>query len=812
MTRRKNPIAQVKTNSFMSYIQKSTAVLVLFCIFTIFITEGRASVRAADPVPRLRAEQLASLQVIIEKEIRNGNIPGAVVIVGTPEGVVYRRAFGNRSLEPQRLPMTEDTIFDIASLTKAVATTTAIMQLVEKGKIRIDAPVARYWPAFKANGKKEITIRHLLTHHSGLKPDLKLKPKWSGYKTAIKMIIREKPIVKPGSCFIYGDTNFAVLGEIVRRVSGQSLEAYCTKNIFKPLGMKETFFKPSKKWRDRIAPTSYHARKMLQGDVHDPVCYRMGGVAGHAGLFSTADDLALFARMLLNGGSLNNVRILKPETVEAMTIPQAPPEPKAVRGFGWDLEPPFAANRDSLPSAGSYAHLGYTGTALWIDPVTRTYIILLTNRVHPDGKGDIKTLRAQVRQAVGDALGPLTIEQILARRPSLAAFYAKVKQPPVQVGMRGSTVMTGIDVLDEANFSILSGLRVGLITNHTGLDATGRRTLDLLYRAPGVKLKALFSPEHGLGGDVDEKVASTRESRTGLPVYSLYGASLRPDDKMLKDLDALVFDIQDAGVRFYTYISTMGYAMEAAAKKGIKFFVLDRPNPINAALVQGPVMDRDLKSFTGYFPLPIRHGMTVGELAEMFNSEYNIGAQLQVIKMRGYKRTAWFDETGLAWVNPSPNLRSLTQAILYPGVALVEGSNVSVGRGTDAPFELLGAPWIDGEQLAAYLNSRAIQGVRFTPAEFTPVSHIYKQKKCRGVRIALDNRQFLDTAALGIEIVSALYHLYPRDFQVDKTLGLIGSRSVVQAIKDGLDPQSIVLMWQNPLAEFLTVRSKYLLY
>jgi uncharacterized protein YbbC (DUF1343 family) len=281
---------------------------------------------------------------------------------------------------------------------------------------------------------------------------------------------------------------------------------------------------------------------------------------------------------------------------------------------------------------------------------------------------------------------------------------------------------------------------------------------------------------------------------------------------MLKGLDALVFDIQDAGVRFYTYITTMGFAMEAAAKKGIPFYVLDRPNPITASSVQGPGLERDLRSFTGYFPLPVRHGMTVGELAGMFNAEKRIGVKLRVIKMRGYKRTDWYDETGLPWVKPSPNLRTLTGAVLYPGVAMVEGSNVSVGRGTDTPFELLGAPWIDGRELAFYLNDRKIEGVRFMPADFTPASRPFKDEVCHGVQIVLVDRQALDSPALGVEIASALHRLYPKSFQLDKTLGLIGSREVLQLIKAGQDPKGIAQQWQRPLEEFCKVRAKYLLY
>jgi uncharacterized protein YbbC (DUF1343 family) len=373
-------------------------------------------------------------------------------------------------------------------------------------------------------------------------------------------------------------------------------------------------------------------------------------------------------------------------------------------------------------------------------------------------------------------------------------------------------VKTGIEVLADGKFALLAGKRVGLITNHTGRDSDGRRTVDLLRNAPKVKLKAIFSPEHGLSGKADSKVPSTRDPATQVPVYSLYGDTLRPTPEMLKGLDALVFDVQDAGVRFYTYITTMGYAMEAAARMGVPFYVLDRPNPITGSLVQGPVLDPDLKSFTGYFPLPLRHGMTVGELARMFNGENRMGVKLKVVPMSGYRRSAWFDETGLPWVNPSPNLRSLTQAILYPGVALVEGSNVSVGRGTDMPFEVLGAPWIKAQELTGHLQQRSIPGVEFQPAAFTPDGSRFKGKVCYGVRISLTDRQALDSAVLGVEITCALRRLHPENFEIDKTLSLIGSRSVFQAIKENSDPAAIPQAWQPSLAQFLLLRSKYLLY
>jgi len=752
----------------------------------------------------LSKDQITPIEESITKAIRMGQAPGAVLLIGNREKVLYGRAFGHRAIKPKKLPMTMDTIFDVASLTKVIATTTAVMQLIESEKLNLEDPISKYWPEFKTNGKEQITVHHLLTHYSGLRSGLNQKPDWSGYEEGLKRIVGEKPVSPPGTLFIYSDINFQILGEVIQRISGKALDRYCDEHLFRPLGMKDAFFKPPSDLYHRIAPTQWDpmTRQMRRGTVHDGIAYRMGGVAGHAGLFSTAEDLSIFARMILNGGSIQTVRILETSTVEKMTLPQSPPDRIPLRGLGWNIDGPFASNRDELFPAGSCKHMGFTGTGIWIDPISETYVILLTSRLHPYGSGDAEPLRSQIISLVGEAVGPVSPEQVLAKRPSLKNVYGVESQGKVR---------TGLEVLVAGRFAPLEGYRVGLITNHSGVDSGGRRSVDLLHRAPGVKLMKIFSPEHGLTGREEGKVHHTKDSSTGLPVYSLYGNLLQPSKRMLDGLDALVFDIQDSGVRFYTYITTLGYAMEAAAKKGIAFYVLDRPNPITGSRVQGPMMDKDMTSFTGYFPLPIRHGMTVGELAQMFNVENKIGAKLQVIKMVGYKRTSWYDETGLPWTTLSPNLRTLTQVILYPGVAMVEGANVSVGRGTATPFELLGAPWIDAKELTQYLNNRQIPCVGFKPAYFVPNSNRFKDQRCQGVQIILTDRQALDSPSLGIEIASALYRLYPKDFEIEKMLPLIGNRGLLEAIKES-DPQVIVLKWQGPLEAFYKLRAKYLLY
>lgn len=772
-----------------------------FTLISFILIEARVTDVSTNPPRKISEKELTPISKFVEQAIHARQIPGAVILIANQGKVIYRRAFGHRALEPEKLPMTIDTLFDIASLTKVVATTTALLQLVEKGKVTLDDPVAKYWPAFKQNGKAEVTLQHLLTHYSGLSSGLDLKPRWSGYETALEKIEEEELISAPGTHFLYSDINFEILGEIVQRVSGQSLDEYCNEHIFKPLEMKDTCFKPSLALFDRIAPTL----KNGIGEVQDPTASRMGGIAGHAGLFSTADDLSIFAQMLLDGGKGKNGQILSKIMVEKMTLPQSPPDKIPLRGLGWDIGPPFASNRHALRTVGSYGHKGFTGTMIWIDPISRTYVIILSSRLHPNGKGNVEALRNEVISLISDAMGPVPVEQAIAMRPPLAGCNQDEKG-------RTGNLKAGIDTLADKKFAALSGLRVGLITNHSGLDSAGRRTIDLLSRAPKVRLVSLFSPEHGLSGEEEGKISSTADPSTGLPVYSLYGDANRPKEKMLRNLDALVFDIQDVGARFFTYITTMAYAMEAAAKKGIAFYVLDRPNPITCLTVQGPIMDQEFRSFIGYYPLPVRHGMTVGELAGMFNAENRIGAKLQVVKMEGYRRSDWYDETGLPWVSPSPNLRTVTAAILYPGVGMVEGANVSVGRGTDSPFELLGAPWIRAKELTTYLNNRQIQGTRFMPAAFIPKTSSFKNRLCEGVQIVLVDRQALDSPALGVEIASALYRLYPGDFQLYRTRGLIGSREVLGAIQGGQDPNIIVQNWQGSLEQFCKLRSKYLLY
>jgi uncharacterized protein YbbC (DUF1343 family)/CubicO group peptidase (beta-lactamase class C family) len=764
-----------------------------------------------------RGANFSNIDEIMNTAVARGDIPGGVVLIGHNGKVVYRKAFGSRSLQPDKEAMTEDTIFDLASLTKCIATTTSVMKLVQEGKIRINEPVSNYLPEFARNGKRDITVRELLTHYSGLPEDLDLKTVWKGRDTAYQMAMDEKPIFTPGSRFLYSDINFETLGFLVEKVSGMGLDEYSAKYVFEPLGMKDTRFVPPAAWIPRIAPTQYDENnRMLRGTVHDPTARRMGGVAGHAGLFSTADDLSIFAEDMLSG-----FHVLTPLSVEKMSTPEQPPTGASLRGLGWDIDSPYSTNRGEFLPIGSFGHTGFTGTSIWIDSVTDTYVIILTNAVHPDGhKTAIVSLRTRLASAAVQGLG-LSVSDDQKLRLARITGYNEAIPSGHLFSARNGSVRTGIDMLEAHGFAELregSGTttKVALVTNQTGVDSHGSRTIDVLGKASGIEVVGIFSPEHGVNGSVDTtQIADSKDLATGIPVYSVYGdssAKRHPSLEILKSADVIVYDIQDIGVRYYTYETTLGYFLEAATKTDKKIFVLDRPNPINGVFVQGPISDKGRENFINYGQIPIRHGMTIGELARFYNSERGINSRLTVVPMEGWERGDWLDSTGILWVNPSPNMRDLTEAALYSGLGILEWTNVSVGRGTDAPFELLGAPWIQPLELAAYLNARAITGVRFVPTEFTPSDSVYAKQKCGGVNIIVTDRNTLDAPELGIEIASALHSLYPQQFELKSLDGLMLNKATMDAISAGQDPRRVWMDWVEAIEQFKSIRAKYLLY
>jgi len=821
-------------------------------------------------------------------------------------------------------------------MTKVMATSVAVMQLYEAGKLDLDAPVAKYLPEFAANGKQNVTIRELLTHYSGLPPDVDLKDAWGlaapDKAEGIRRAMQSPLTTAPGTHFEYSDINFITLGAIVEKITGQDLDVYAREHIFSPLGMKDTTYhslgrvcphgflrlgsaalidmnhaeldlKTTKiedycargTWNTesffRIAPTQHDDQgtaatnpdfdHLLRGTVHDPTTRRMGGVAGQAGVFSTAADTALFAQALLDrlAGRPSSFP-LKRETLQLMTTPQQPKTAQsgatiftpdgqlttgvAQRGLGWDINSAFSRPRGTVfPTAGaavpaSFGHTGFTGTSLWLDPASDTYVILLANAIHPRGNPPISTLRGEVATAAAKALGigstPLSLRSAAEESASLTAPNPRT--------------LTGIDVLEATNFAALKEaaksngghLHIGLLTNQTGLDAHGRRTIDVLRGiGGGVELTRLFSPEHGLFGAKDStNIGQEVDPATGLKVTSLYGvtdADRRPRPADLRELDAVVIDLQDAGVRFYTYETVLGYFLEAAKREAIehhplKIVVLDRPPLVDGEAVQGPVSDA-ATSYINYMPLPLRHAMTLGELGTVqtpetqsadsasatqaalaanrtarARSSHEWMPTLVVVPMQNWHRDEYFDQTGVPWVNPSPNLRSVTEATLYPALGMMDATNVSVGRGTATPFEVFGAgeifgaattpAWFDGKAVAAYLTARKIPGVAFAATTF-PVAddanrYPYHGQTIEGVRLTVTDRLALDSPELGIEILSALHHLYPTHFKLDRAAPLVANSETMAALTRGDDPRAIAAGWTTALANFKARRAQYLLY
>lgn len=864
----------------------------------------------------------SQITTLMNEAIAAHKLPGAVVLIDHNGHQVFEQAYGNRKVAGELSPdgstaaepMTEDTIFDMASLSKCLSTATAIMQLYEEGKLQFDDPVAKYLPDFAANGKEHVTIRELLTHYSGLPPDVNLKDPWGLAKPdkaeGIRRALASPLVTTPGTHFEYSDINFITLGALVEKLSGETLNVYAEEHIFKPLGMTHTRYLPIAKacgpytivgaaitlpaqipsdengpchgdqwnaldWVPHTAPTTHddegnaetnpHFNMLTRGTVHDPTTRRMGGVAGHAGVFSTAHDVCFFANALLEKLLYNTGPFpLKQSTLELMTKPEQPataentatiftPDGKvtkgvALRGYGWDINTAFSRPRGSIFPIGSFGHTGFTGTALWMDPASDTAVIILANAVHPRGNPPISALRGAIATATAQALG---LPELYLRQATLRKELDGGSHWKDEWGcdaLRRHT-LTGIDVLQRDNFAELAEaakrhgnrLRIGLLANQSSLTCGHRRTVDILYNdaakaVPGLKLTTLFSPEHGLFGLKDTtNIPNDTDPTTHLPIISLYGAKpeqRHPNPDSLKNLDAVVIDLQDAGVRFYTYETVTGYFLEAAAHQralghNLEIIILDRPNPIGGTQVQGPVSDAGAESYIDYMPLPVRHGLTLGELALYFNSERMlpnatnpniqapIKALLTVVQMQNWHRADYFDNTHLPWTNPSPNLRTLDAATLYPGLGYLDSTDVSVGRGTTKPFEHIGAAYIDGPQLAAYLTARHIPGVSFAPTTFAVEenSNHYPGhgKTISGISFTVTDRNALDSPEMGIEVLSALHHLYPQ-FPLAKTAHLIDNADTLQALTNNEDPRKIAAAWSTDLAKYMQRREHYLLY
>jgi uncharacterized protein YbbC (DUF1343 family)/CubicO group peptidase (beta-lactamase class C family) len=754
---------------------------------------------AAPEAVGFRPRGLDDADRVVQDFVAQRAFPGGVLAVGKDGVLVHLRAFGRLTYDPEAPAVSTDTLYDLASLTKVVATTTVAMILVDEGRLDLDRPVSSYLPDFCDSGRERVTVRHLLTHSAGL-------PAWApayrlgqGHWHYLDYIEAEGLQYEPGTQSVYSDLGVILLGEILERITGEPLDAFAKRRVFEPLGLADTGYCPDVRHQARTAPTEIDPDRggLLQGVVHDENAYALGGVAPHAGLFSTASDLARFAQMLLAGGEYGGRRLVSAEAVALFTHRAG--IPGSSRAIGWDTPSPEDSSAGAFVSPESFGHTGFTGTSLWIDPARRLFVILLTNRVHPTRDNDA------IREA----------------RPAVMDAVLRALATP------GPAVALGIDRLRAENGGALRGKRVGLVVHAASVDAEGRRTIEVL-RDAGVDVVRLFSPEHGLHGRAaaGEHVAETVDGRTGLPVVSLYGARTRPAPEDLAGLDALVFDLQDAGVRFYTYASTLLLCLDAAASAGIEMVVLDRPNPLGGLRIAGPVAEssrarplapaddairrriassprtdaapRHDASLLSMAPGPLVHGMTVGEMARYANAHRLEPARLTVVPMAGWTRDMTWADTGLVWVRPSPNLRTAEAALAYPGVALLEATNVSEGRGTDTPFLVFGAPWLDPDTLGAAVS---VPGFALAPTRFTPRASSaapepkYRDQECRGLRVQVTDPGAADPYALGLVLLSALRRTQPEFRLLEKGAvldRLIGTPRVRRRLARGTSAAEII--------------------
>jgi uncharacterized protein YbbC (DUF1343 family)/CubicO group peptidase (beta-lactamase class C family) len=792
-----------------------TACLLAIVSTSAFAAPGppvRVSLAAAGMGPAMERY----IERLVASALERGDMAGCVVLVGRRAGIVYEKAFGHRSIEPKQVPMTTDTLFDMASLTKPVATATSVMILIERGQLRLQDKVTKFFPEFAAKGKEDVTIEQLLVHSAGLIPDNALADYHDGWTSAQPKICDLEPLAKPGSKFKYSDVGFILLGKIIEQLTGKPVNEFAKEEIFTKLAMIDTGYLPSSDLKVRAATTEKRDGEWLVGEVHDPRAAKMGGVAGHAGLFSTANDMAIYAQMMLQNGEYGGMRVLSPAMVDEMIRPRNIDGQR--RGLGWDNRSAYSRNRGEAMSNGAFGHGGFTGTSMWIDPELDLYVIFLSSRLHPDGVGEMNDLAGRIGTVACAAIHERRNDSPAPSRALADAANQTPRPVPVRDRERGSAstsshLQLGIDVLAADGFKQLAGKRIGLITNHTGLDRNGKPTADLLHEAPNVNLVALFGPEHGIRGTLDhDGIPNSADERTGVPVFSLYGETRKPTQQQLAGLDALVFDIQDIGTRFYTYESTMGLAMEAAAGAGIEFIVLDRPNPIGGEIIEGPLLEAGRESFVGHHTIPVRHGMTVGELARMFAHERDIDVQLTVVPMKGWQRNQYWFNTGLTWVNQSPNMRSLEAALLYPGIGLLETTNVSVGRGTDTPFEVLGAPWIRERELADFVNRANVPGVQVVPLRFTPTSSKFAGQECGGLHFIITDWGQFRSYELGLVVAHALRKLHVDDWQPESYMRLLGNKQVYDRLLAGDDVAQILNFVERQATEFRARRQKFELY
>jgi uncharacterized protein YbbC (DUF1343 family)/CubicO group peptidase (beta-lactamase class C family) len=723
------------------------------------------------------ASATAALESALAEAVSSASAPGAVALIGGRSGTDFAEAFGWRQVAPEQKPATLDTLYDLASLTKVVATTTAVLLLWEDGVLDLDLPASDFvpFPAFK-----RFTLRQLLTHTSGLVAGKPYYKEATSIDEMLALYAALPPEWPAGNRWRYSDAGFMILGRVVELAARDSLDAFCRKRIFKPLGMERTGFKPPAAWTADCAATENcpWRGKLLRGEVHDENAYAVGGVSGHAGLFSNAGDLGRFCRGLLSG------RLLKPETIEEMTrLGQVPFHPS--QGLGWWLDswtgdPRSGKSVGFLPVRAAFGMSGWTGTSLWMDRSSGRYVVLLSNTCHPSRAArDNDSLRRTFHTAV-------------ARRYYPGRFAAH----------------TGLDRLVYEDFAALRGKRIGLLTHHAAVDQFGRHILDVLALAPDVFVQRLYSPEHGFQGTAEAgaKVASSRFG--AVPVISLYGDRKAPSPEELESIDCFVVDLQDVGSRYYTYVATMKDCLAACARAGKPVLILDRPNPVGGEVLEGPIATVTDRAVC-WGPVPVRHGMTLGELATFFALTEFAGArpEIRVSAADGWPRAHHFRQCDLPWVAPSPNMPSPETALLYVGTCLFEGTNLNEGRGTDTPFAIIGAPWLDAKKIVKAIAPEDAPGCRLLPVEYTPraiagkaSNPVYRDQKCEGVRIEIRDPHAVRAFTLATALLTAIRREHGRQFEWKDSFDVLaGSDDLRRRIESGQSAAEIVAAYAPAL-------------
>ena len=707
-------------------------------------------VRVSLPSPiRIDVATERAVDAAVARALAEDQIPGAVVLIGDAQGTRFARAYGKRSLEPGVTRMTLDTEFDLASLSK-VFTALGVLRLVAAGRLSLEEDAGRIVPALAG-----VSAEDLLLHRAGFPAVDSLDDYVAERQSNIERILTT-PRNRPGR-FHYSDLGYIALGEIIARVSEKPLDEALHELVFEPLGLKVRF-RPEES--ELIAPTEYAPRRaqpgadppMIRGEVHDPRAYRLGGVAGHAGLFASGSDIAKVARMLLGGESDFLPEPLRRRMLTPVRMGDAE------RGLGLDA------------FRSGFAHRGFTGTFLHVHPSKQRFAVVLTHAVHPRGQGDAAPLRDDVRRL---------------------ANQAAVLPDPAELAF-------GIDVLRADEFRLLEGKRVGLFTHDAAVARDGMTTRRLLQDAENVDLRLLFAPEHGLGANREGTIGDERAD--GVLVESLFGANRDPRPESFEHFDVLVVDVQDVGTRFYTYFASMHRLLRAAADAHRPVVILDRPNPLGGERVEGPLVEPAHQTFINHHSLPIIHGLSAGEMARLLVAEEQLDVDLEVVVVQGWRGETW-RELNLRWVPPSPNLRSLAAVELYPAVALVEGANVSVGRGTVAPFQLVGAPYVDAERL---MEAVVAAGGHGELARFRPSARPYRNRWCRGVRL----RPAGASLRLGFAILSSLA-THP-EFEGERTAGLLASDLVLEAALGGRS--GLIESFEAAETAFESRRAPFLLY